>query len=700
MALGDAVALGSQLSAVAAFLALAALALTLWRRRPAAPWVGLAALLSAAWAGDLAWEGLRADAAVTGATGMLGLARSAGWYAVLLAVLARFQGDLPERVRTLRLWRGGLALFLAATLLASLLGPVSDATMAWRTLASLLLAVAGLVLVEQLFRNTPLQKRWEVKFLCLGVGAMFAFDLFLFADLVLFQAVDRPTWQARGAVNALVVPLIAASMHRQPQRSEEPTVSRQLAFHSAALIGAGIYLLLVGAGGYLLRRTGGDWGALLQVALLFGAVLLLVLLLSSGSFRTRLRVLINKNFFNYKYDYHDEWLRFTHTLSGEHGELPFRQRAIEAIAELVDSFGGLLWARDRHGDYRLEGVLNLGDPDHPPEPGDGELATFLAESGWVIDLDEYRRGQHPYGDLSLPAWLVGSPRYWLVVPLLQGEGLTGFAVLAHPRAPWPLEWEDRDLLKTAGRQLAVYVALAQTDEALLEARQFETFHRLAAFLVHDLKNVSGQLSLVLSNAERYRDNPEFVASAFDTVRHARDRLDRTLAQLRNAQPEPEAPAQRVELDEVLHRVVERCADAEPLPQLQVDGRVQVVGDRERLISVLAHLVRNAQEATPADGQVRLQMGERDQWGYIVIEDTGQGMDEQFIREQLFQPFQTTKGNAGMGIGVYEAREYIAQLGGRIDVRSCPGQGTVFTVRLVARGSSGSRPGLANVQVAS
>ncbi|MFP4648763.1 MAG: XrtA/PEP-CTERM system histidine kinase PrsK [Halorhodospira sp.] len=671
-------------AALAAFLLLAVLTLALWRDRPGALSVVVASLLTAGWAAELVDHSLQDG---TGgpllASGIWELLRVAGWFAVLLVILNRMHGHTRRSRRTLRHWAAIFGSFLLL-MLVPVVGPEIGLAGLY-SLMLLLMAIAGLVLVEQVYRNTPEQERWGIKLLCLGVGGLFAFDLFVLADLVLFQAVETTTAQARGVINALVVPLVAISLRRQLPRDQMPTVSRHLVFHTAALVGAGLYLLAVGGASYLLREFGGDWGALLQSALLFGAGLLLILVLFSGTFRARLRVLINKHFFHYKYDYHDEWLRFTGTLSKEHDELPFRQRAIYAVAELVDSSGGLLWVRNRQGDYDLEGVLNLGEPSHPPEPQAGSLVQYLSETGWVIDVDEYRDDPAAYPGLALPEWMAANPRYWLVVPLLQGSDLTGFVVLAQPRAPRPIEWEDRDLLKIAGRQLAVYVALTQVGEALVEARQFETFHRLAAFLVHDLKNISGQLSLVLSNAERHRDNPEFVAHAFSTISHARDRLDRTLAQLRNAQPEQAAPAQRVELGAVLRQVVD-AVSGEPQPKLTVEQEVQVIADQERLANVIAHLVRNAQDATPADGRIQVRLSRREEWGYIVIEDTGQGMDEAFIRERLFRPFQTTKGNAGMGIGVYEAREYVTSLGGRIDVVSKPGAGTCFTVQLLARGS--------------
>ena len=213
-----------------------------------------------------------------------------------------------------------------------------------------------------------------------------------------------------------------------------------------------------------------------------------------------------------------------------------------------------------------------------------------------------------------------------------------------------------------------------------------------AFLVHDLKNVSAQLSLICANAERHRDNPEFIADAFQTVANARDRLERTQAQLRSVQPRPGQPRQRIALPELLREVVAGSQTARPVPVLEIREPAEVTGDREGLKNVLLHLVRNAQEATPDDGRVRLTLYTEDTWAVILMEDNDSGIDEEFLRRRLFRPFQTTKGNAGMGIGLYEARDQILRMGGRIDVHSRVGEGTLSTLRLPRHGVAAETAG--------
>ena len=375
----------SYLAAALAFLVLAALVLLCWRDRPGSIWVLGAALVSLTWALFLALISRQLPGGVGISAGILEVARNAVWFAVLLSLLVFSNEGNRLRSRSLRLWIVITAAFLlAVSIPLALSGWAADGR--WHGIPILLMAIAGLVLVEQVYRNTPPQRRQGIRFLALGLGAMFAFDLFLFADLVLFQALEDPPWQARGFVNGLVAPLIGISISRRLPQGSGPVVSRQLLFHTAALTGAAAYLLAVGGVGYYLRQLGGEIGALLQVTFLFAAALILAMVLFSSTFRARLRVFLSKHFFKYKYDYRQEWLRFTGTLSSEDASVPFEQRAIRAIGELVESPGGLLWVRRDDGSFVLDGVTDLGDPDYPPEEPGSPLVDFLERSGYAGEV--------------------------------------------------------------------------------------------------------------------------------------------------------------------------------------------------------------------------------------------------------------------------------------------------------------------------
>ena len=607
---------------------------------------------------------------------VLEVVRSAVWFAFLMVLL----GYSRKAVRPLRLVAVWLAAYCAIVLSATLYSGLVLATGPdmFDILARLVLAVIGMVLVEQLYRNVHPQQRWGIKFLCLGLGGMFACDFYLYSEALLFRRVNEDIWAARGVINALVVPLLAVATSRNPRWSLDIFVSRRFLFHSTAIVGAAVYLLVMAAAGYYIRHFGGSWGAVLQVTFFFAALQLLLLILFSGTLRARLKVFVSKNFFSYHYDYREEWLRFTRALSEGEPGVQLRESSIQAIAELVDSPGGALWLSQDLGAFEQVAHWNMPRASGVEQP-DSSLCQFLEKRQWVINLEECQAKRELYDGLEIPDWLRSIPRAWLVVPLILHERLLGFVVLARSKGKINLNWEVNDLLKTAGRQAASYLAQLEAAKALLVARQFESFNRMSAFVVHDLKNLTSQLSLLLSNSDKHRHKPEFQEDMIQTVSHSVDKMKRLLFQLRGGYTlQPPAP---VALDDLLRQLVAAKSVLKPVPRLEADGgAVSVLAHRARLERVIGHLIQNAIEATPPEGQVVVQLLRQDASAIIAIADTGCGMSEQFMRYRLFKPFESTKA-AGMGIGTYEARQYVRELGGRIEVESREAQGSIFRVVL-------------------
>src|SRR3569623_939674 len=588
-------------SAALAFAALSFLLMTSWRGRLQGGLLMAGAALSCVWAVLIA--ALQGGVLVLlPSVSVLEVLRPLVWLLFLLKLIDPdhgWRGLIAGRTR----WWGLSIAALAGAMLFLAIAPwfaeqplVEALQVAARIIGHVALAVIGLVLVVQLFRNTRTDKRWAIKYLCFGVGGLFAYDFFLYSDALLSQRLDLDLWQARGLINALIVPLIAVSAARNPEWSLDVFVSRRMVFHSAAVMAAGIYLLAMAEGGAYIRLYGGTWGSVVQAVFLFGAGLVLVVLLFSGQMQARLRVFLNKHFFNYKYDYREEWLRLIKTLSAGEPGVPLRERAIEALANIMDSPGGALWWRRQPQAFELIAHWNMSEAGASSEPVDGALARFLAD------------------------------------------------------------------------------------------RQLVAFNRLSAFLIHDLKNVVAQLSLVVSNAAKHKHNPAFVDDAFMTVEHAAGKMHRMLVQLRSGTV-GSGRHMRVELCKLLGEVVAARAAGQPIPVLKCpDTVLMVTAEKERLADVLGHVVQNAQDATSPEGKVEVLLQRHGETAVIEVADTGCGMDAEFIRNRLFRPFDSTKGKAGLGIGAYEAREFVRDMGGQVDVESEPGVGTTFRIKLTLAAS--------------
>lgn len=609
--------------------------------------------------------------------------RFGGWSYFLLILL---KSDAAEGVRSssrLR-WLGLIALLLVSTGIAAQIMIALNVgfqvpSMRMALLDSLAMAVFLLVLIEQLFRNVSSDWLWSLKPLCIGLGGAVLFDLYLFSNAVLFNQIDTDAFSIRGFVHALVVPLVAASTVRSRDWKPQIVMSQRVALQSASLIAVGVYLLFMAAAGYYVRYFGGEWGRAFQLALLFAALLLLGTLSLSGSMRAKFRVLIGKHFFRYRYDYREEWLRFTNTLSAQNGFSEMGQHVVKGLANMLESPGGSLWLKDPTSRFFAQAACWNMRVSSATEDADSTLCRFLSNSGWVVNLEEYRSLPGRYNHLVLPPWLVDVPNAWLIVPLATGSELIGFVILATARTRIDINWEVNDLLKTAGRQAGAFLGQMQATEALLEARKFDAFNRMSAFVVHDLKNIVTQLSLLIKNAERHRDNPEFQKDMLMTVEHAVERMRQLMMQLRDGST-PVSSSRGVDLGDVIRRIQTAKTGLGCNLEMELTDKLIAQGHEDRVERVIGHIVQNAIDASENGGRILVRLAREGENALVEVGDNGQGMTPEFVRERLFKPFQTTK-EAGMGIGAYESFQYVHELGGKISVDSAINVGTRVSLLL-------------------
>jgi putative PEP-CTERM system histidine kinase len=663
-----------------AFLVLTALLITSWEGRQVGARLIVASAVTAVWSFVLAaesWLGSMPWLVVY----LAEVARAAAWLLVLTD-LAAVAAPRLLIVSAHVLWLGLLAIGLAAPVLPQL-GMDIDPPSWLLSRAGLGLALMGLILLDQIYRHSTQPVRRTLRYFVVGIGGMFVYDLFLFSQAELVRGIFDDSWNARGIVNSFAVPLIALAVRNNPQWSLDIFVSRQVVFYTTTLVAVGIYLVVMGLGGYVVRDPGGSWGEIGQILFFAGAAVVLASLVTSRALRRQAAVFISKHFYSNKYDYRIEWLRFIQTVSSS-SEEDIRRTSVRAVAQIFSSPGGILFLRDEQGrqfvpatgwPVRVDTVVGVA-----PVRVDSELVRFVHEKQWIIDLHEYRRIPDFYQNIELPDWLRANPTLRIVSPMLELDRLAGFFVLYDPPPPFELTYEDRDLLKTVGRHVATQLAQRDADRKLAESRQFEAYNRLTAFMMHDLKNSVAQLQLIVANAERHKRKPEFIEDTVGTIANTVDRMNRLIDQIRNAPTN--ARTQVIRLDELITSAVARCSLRQPVPLLhREDGHaICVKADAERLSAVLEHVIRNAQDAAP-EGQVSVRVTEVEGEAVIVVTDTGQGMDPEFVRERLFRPFDSTKGSKGMGIGAYQTREYVQMLGGHVQVQSTPGQGTSFSITL-------------------
>ncbi len=597
-------------------------------------------------------------------------------YAALVAIDFYCKGALPKKYR--------LLLFGVCSALITF-----DVCHIWLSLGwfstygliisqGIFLSIAALLSLEQLYRNILTIRL--IKLFCLSLAFMFIYDVYFFSQSWMKPELNTAFFQLRAVLSivaSVFMGVAAAALQNNHDQPARLSLSRPAVFYTASLTMTGVVLSIVSLGGYYVGSYGGEWGFVAYAFILLAAVVSLVAVFASSFIRERLRVIINKHIFSHKYDYRQEWLRLIERLSQPASAGGIHHNAINSVASIFKSTGGAIWLR--RGKlfvpvYQERLAVNISDSI---EPEDSSFVLAMERDEWVFFPGSDTHGSLAQKNEHLPGWATSLKGVWLLLPLLNESRLTGFIALTRPGRGDLLSWEDLDLLKTVGRQVANYLERHEQVDQLAEARQFEAFNKLSAYVMHDLKNLIAQQALVVKNAEKHKDNPAFVEDAIATIQNSVGRMNNLLRKLQHNEPDG---VRTLKLSEVLLDGVRRCQKGLPHPTLRNDLlSMRVKGDNESLVMVFVHIIQNAQDATEDGGFIDITVTREQNSAVINFEDNGEGMAPEFVRDRLFKPFETTKTGTGMGIGVYQARDYIQTLGGRVSVESAKGEGTSFVI---------------------
>lgn len=615
------------------------------------------------------------------ATRIAGSVRDVAWLSFMLALVRRDRAGNYSigAVYLVVMALAGAAALLAIVEQVGLDGDALAAVASARTVFRMMGAVSSLVLVHHLYQAAP-ASRGGIRLVVLALAVMWSADL-LVSSAVYGEAHWIPiAILVRGVVMIGVAMLLVIGVHRSGDWTL--ALSRPTAIRALSAVALILYAGMTALATLIAASYAGPYARAAQTAIVFGATAAVLTLLSTPWLRAWTRVKVAKHLFRHRYDYRAEWQRFTDTLGKPGvGAESLDTRVVKSIADLTDSPGGLLLVPDG-------AALGIGATWNWVWTVDGPyeetLARHLVNDARIIELDPVRAGTAPADDVaSVPVWLRDCMAAWAIVPLLHGGVLVGAIVLARPPVDRALDWEDFDLLRVAGRQAASYLAEDRAHAALADAARFDEFNRRFAFILHDIKNLVSQLTLVARNAERHADNPDFRVDMVATLKDSSDRMNALLARLSQHGPVRGEPLQPLDVAAIVERVAAVRQTQHPI--VTRSRSACALGHAARLEQVLGQLVQNAVEASGAEDPILLTVETIGDRVAIDVVDHGCGMTPGFVRDQLFRPFVSSKA-AGFGIGAFEARQLVHAMGGSIEVASREDEGTRFRILLKAAAS--------------
>jgi putative PEP-CTERM system histidine kinase len=546
-------------------------------------------------------------------------------------------------------------------------------------------AVMILMNLERTLRASMGHMRWQIKYMVLGMGAIFGIRIYSSSQNILFYSQNTGLMVVNTGVLVIANALILRSLLRSGSFSLDFYPSHSFLYNSFTVIIAGIYLLTVGVLAKVISHLNIESSLYVNAFLIFLALLGLSIILLSDRFRRRLKQFIGIHLKRSKYDYRKEWTDFTQATTSLMEVKGLCEAIVKKISRTFEALCVTLWLVDEKEEALvLGGSTALTDIQAKAiaslKREGKELIRLLHEKQTAVDLmDPTENGAADLKQMN-PNFLPEA-RIRYCAPLTASGHFIGILALDERVAEEPFTPADFDLLKTIADQTASLVLNLRLSEHLREIKEAEAFQTVSAFMMHDLKNVASSLSLTIQNLPVHFENPDFRQDALKIMEQGVTRINRMCGQLSVLGKKIELNPVEVDLNYLIKNSVcclngsskiKLCTDLQPLPCLRAD--------MEQIQKVMTNLILNANEAVGNAGEIRITTEQRNGWAIFSVSDTGCGMSREFVERSLFRPFKTTK-KQGIGIGLYQSKMIVEAHQGRIEVESEEGRGTTFRVFL-------------------
>jgi len=544
----------------------------------------------------------------------------------------------------------------------------------------IIFCVIVIVIAEQLLRQVDSCR--IAKFSALIIITQVSYDTLVNCNLLLHIIDNELLWQARSFINTATSLLLTLAIIITPFETHQQNkfqLSNPLILFNGSLILGGVFLIFISFFSITVQYYQLPWAELLSIVFYVLALLSIATLSCMKKFRRKVNVWISKHLFDRQYDYHQQWIALDLLLSQESSTKNSHDIALQAMIKLFNCDAGALWVKGPQFFTLCSTHKITLDHAHSIEESSNDFIKKMHQDEWIFQSPEHTSAEDKATNLLLPAWFIEHQDSWSIVPLHYQKSLIGFILLCREENSSPLTWEDLNILKLTGRQIASYLQRQHNAEKLLENRKFDLFNQVTAFAIHDIKNLVAQQKLMVKNAEKFKDSPEFIDDMIFTLANSVKKMDNLLIKLRGNNT---GKMESVDVEALIRCALKMNKQAKPTPTLSVTAEQAFVhADFDKLLMAVNHLLQNSFDATEETGTITISLSIKKEKLWIEISDTGCGMEKEFVDNILFKPFSSSKKNQGMGLGAYQVKTLINSLCGEIFVESTKNHGTTFFIYL-------------------
>ena len=545
----------------------------------------------------------------------------------------------------------------------------------WFYMGLMLYCVLALVNLEATFSATTGSARWRIKFEFIGIVSILAVLIFYFSQGLLYRIINMNLMPLRSSIFIIASLLIGYSKIFRGN-DVKVMVSRYILYRSVTLLIVGLYLIFLGLLGEGMRylKIPFSRDITVFVAFAFGIILLIVLL--SEQLRRKIKVFINKHLYKHKHDYREEWLKFTDMLSKCKSQTDVHIAILTRYIQAFGLKGSALYLFDK-GQNAYGSAAHISMPDLP-----NSCLVSSALLSYFLDRDRiFNPYDNEYAPTDEESSFVRRTEARLIVPLISNNNVGGLVVFKKQLVSEEFTYEDYDLMKTLAKQAAQSIVNFQLTEELIETRGMIAVAKMSSFVIHDIKNLTYSLSLVLNNAEKFMDNPEFQNDMLATLRNTVSKMKMLIQKLRSIPEKNSLNTASTDINLLVKEVAEDVMKLKPGVDIHYHGSPAFSSvDGEEIKKVILNLLINALDAVGESGSIIVETDIMGKAVCLKVRDNGCGITEDFLRNHLFKPFRTTK-EKGLGIGLYQCKQIIEAHSGTLQAESLPGEGTVFTIHL-------------------